>query len=151
MITTPGKTAAQGARAANCWAVASMVPRLGAGGWMPRPRKDSTASPRIAAGMATVACTRITEVALGRMCRASTQRSLAPSTTAAATKSSDLRRRVSERTTRITPGIWAMPMATAALPRLAPRMAANPTAMIRNGNASSRSVKREITASQARK
>ena len=52
---------------------------------------------------------------------------------------------------RITPGIWAMPIATAALPRLAPRMAASPTARMRNGNASSRSVNREITASQVRK
>lgn len=118
---------------------------------MPSPRNDSTASPRIAAGTATVACTRITDVALGRTCRARTHRSLAPSTTAAATKSSDLSRRVSERTTRMTPGICAIPMATAALVRLAPRMAARPTAMIRNGNASSRSVRREITASQARK
>ena len=95
--------------------------------------------------MATVACTRMTEVALGRMCRISTQRSLAPSTTAAATKSSDFRRRVSERTTRMTPGICAMPMASAALPRLAPRMAASPTARMRKGNASSRSVSREIS------
>ena len=105
----------------------------------------------MAAGIATVACTRITEEALGRTCRASTHRSPAPSTTAAETKSSDFSRSVSERTTRMTPGICAMPMAMAALPRLAPRMAARPTARMRNGNASSRSVNREITASALRK
>src|SRR3712207_8252048 len=43
-------------------------------------------------GSATVACTRITEVALGRICRTRTHRSLAPSTTAAATKSNEDRK-----------------------------------------------------------
>jgi hypothetical protein len=45
---------------------------------MPRPRKDSTASPMMAAGAATVACTMSTFTALGRMWRRSTTRSLAP-------------------------------------------------------------------------
>ena len=73
--------------------------------------------------------------------------SLAPSTTAAATKSSDFSRSASERTTRMTPGICAMPIAMAALPRRRPRIAAKPTARMRNGKASSRSVSREMTRS----
>jgi hypothetical protein len=56
-----------------------------------------------------------------------------------------------ERTMRMTPGICEIPIATAALPRLAPRMAARPTASIRNGKASSRSVNREMRESAARK
>src|SRR5262249_32255144 len=88
---TPGITAVHGASRNSGWALVIITPRDGAGGRMPRPRKDSTASPMIAAGAATVAWTISVLTALGRMCRPSTTASLAPSATAAATKSSPRR------------------------------------------------------------
>ena len=62
-----------------------MMPSDGVGGRTPSPRNDSTASPMMAAGAATVACTMSVFIALGRMCRRSTTVSLAPPAMAAVT------------------------------------------------------------------
>ena len=77
-MAAPGQMAIHGACSRNCWAAFSMVPHEGAGGWTPRPRKDSTASAMIAVGICTVACTTMALMMLGRMCRAITRRSPAP-------------------------------------------------------------------------
>jgi hypothetical protein len=100
--------------------------------------------------MMTVACTMMADVAFGRTCRSMIHTGEASMVRAPSTKSLSLMRRVSPRTTRIMVGIWAMPRAIAALPRLGPLMAASPTAMMRNGKARVTSVRREMTASNPR-
>ena len=147
-MDTPGNTAIHGPSRNSGWALASMTPSDGVGGRTPSPRKESTASPMMAAGAATVACTIRVLTALGRMWRRSTTPSLAPSAMAAATKSSPRRRSVSPRVTRTTCGICATPMAMVAVANDGPRIAASPTASTRNGNASSVSVSRDTTGSR---
>ena len=69
-IARPGKTASRGACETYDCASESITPHDGVGGWTPRPRNDSTASPMIAAGIVTVACTSSVEDMFGRTCRA---------------------------------------------------------------------------------
>lgn len=126
------------------------MPRLGSGGWIPRPRNDSSASPITATGMITVACTITEDAALGRTWVSSTRGPEAFIVFAASTNSRSRSRSVSARTTRIIVGTCATPSAIAAPLRLAPWIAASPTATIRNGNARVRSVSRDTTTSAAR-
>ena len=56
-MARPGHQAIQGAVSRNCWAVFSIVPQLGVGGWTPRPRNERMASAMIALGIETVAWT----------------------------------------------------------------------------------------------
>ena len=104
----------------------------------------------IAAGAATVASTISVFTELGRMCRRSSTKSLAPSATAPATKSSPRRRSASLRVTRTTAGMPATPIAVVAVSSDGPRIAASPTANTRNGNASSVSANRDTTRSRPR-
>ena len=63
----------------------SITPQDVAGDWTPSPRNDSTASPMIAAGIVTVACTIKVESMFGKMCFARIRASLAPFAIAART------------------------------------------------------------------
>src|ERR1700722_21041478 len=64
-----GKKNSQGSVVAASWPLAIRLPRDTSGGWMPRPRKDSTASMRIASATVRVALTMIGPIAFGIMCR----------------------------------------------------------------------------------
>src|SRR5439155_24898052 len=56
-MAMPGKIASRGACETYDCASESITPQDGVGGCTPRPRNESTASPMIAAGIVTVACT----------------------------------------------------------------------------------------------
>ena len=101
----------------------------------------------IAVGIVIVACTSSVETMLGSRWRRRITPSPAPLATAALTNSCSRSASASPRVTRMSPGMAAIPSASVALSSDGPRMAARPTASTRKGNASSTSVKREMTGS----
>ena len=119
-MQTPGSTASHGPSRNSGWALDSITPSDGVGGRMPRPRNDSTASPMIAAGAATVACTISVFTALGRMCRPQQHEVAGAVGDRAATKSSPRSRSVSPRVTRTIAGTPAMPIAMVAVQQRRP-------------------------------
>src|SRR5581483_7109019 len=84
-IARPGYTASRGACERYDCASWSIVPHDGAGGCTPSPRNERTASPTIASGIVTVACTSSVLVMFGRMCLKMIVASLAPFAIAAGT------------------------------------------------------------------
>src|SRR3712207_8093347 len=88
-IAVPGHTADSGALNTSSCELASMLPQEGAGGWMPRPRKLSAVSARIAPPTESAAATSTGPATLGATWRSSTRASVAPDTRAAATRSEE--------------------------------------------------------------
>ena len=98
----PGQSASSGAFQISSCALVSMLPQLGIGGWMPRPKKLSTLSNLITSPTASAVATRIGEIVLGRTWNSITRQGGAPMATAARTKSRDLSDSVAARTSRAT-------------------------------------------------
>ena len=65
-IAAPGRRQPAGSGQTYCCAPSSMLPQEGVGGWMPRPRKLSAASVRIALATPSVAATMIAGSAVGQ-------------------------------------------------------------------------------------
>ena len=84
-IASPGKIEIQGAVVIWSRASDSMLPQLGKGGRMPRPRNDSAASARTAPPMPSVPMTMIGPSMLGRSCVTMIRTSPYPRTFAACT------------------------------------------------------------------
>src|SRR5215467_9791506 len=79
-----------------------MLPQLGVGGWMPRPRKDSADSARMIWPTARLAATIITGRALGSRWRSITRMAPAPTERVATMNSRDRSDSASARTRRLT-------------------------------------------------
>ena len=92
---------------------ATIAPHVGVGGRTPKPRNDSAASMMIAAPMMSVVWTMIGLIALGRMCRNTMRRSLAPAALAASTNSFSRSERNSARTILARPPHARRPIRTA--------------------------------------
>ena len=65
-MASPAKIALQGESSRKLRPSDSMSPSEGVGGWVPRPRKESEASTRIAADSSRLVCTRITRGEIGQ-------------------------------------------------------------------------------------
>src|SRR5262245_19615845 len=99
-MASPGSTAIQGWISMYWRAALSMRPHDAVGGWVPRPRKDSAASVRMAVENDTVAWTRMGAITLGRTWRAIVRRLEAPIARAASMKGTCTTVRVGPRATR---------------------------------------------------
>src|SRR5439155_222016 len=87
ITAAPGKIATHGASSMYLRPVPSIVPQDGSGGWMPRPRKESVASARIAVESASVVCTIRGAMTFGSTCSDSTRVAPPPAARAASTYS----------------------------------------------------------------
>ena len=74
MMASAGKASVHQAVVTVLRASATIRPRLGVGGWVPRPRNDSDDSVRIAHDSASVICTTIGALTLGSTCRSRIRR-----------------------------------------------------------------------------
>jgi peptide/nickel transport system permease protein len=97
----------------------------------------------IAAAIASVACTSSGGTMFGSTCLTATRHGALPIARAASTKSSAFTASVVPRVRRMNTGVAEMPIAIMAFDRLGPRNAASAMARMRNGQASSASVRRE--------
>src|SRR5438132_1493537 len=95
---------------------------------MPRPRKLRAASTTMADATSSDVCTMIGAVTFGQMWRSMMRPGPAPSARAATTKSRSRTERVCPRTSRAKIGVNTTPMASMALVRPGPRLAAMATA-----------------------
>src|ERR1700733_1264716 len=102
-----------------------MLPQLGVGGWMPRPRKDRVDSKTMALGMYSVAMTRTGASRFGRMSRNMIRNGPAPSDLAASMYSFSLMDRVWPRTIRAMPAQEKKVTMTMMIVRLGPNTAAS--------------------------
>src|SRR5205807_9962355 len=68
-IAAPGRTAIHGSSSMYCRAALSINPQEAVGGWVPRPRKLSAASVRMAVERDTVVCTIKGAETFGTTCR----------------------------------------------------------------------------------
>ena len=101
---------------------------------MPRPRKLRAASTTMADATSSDVCTMIGAVTFGQMWRSMMRPDPAPSARAAMTKSRSRTERVCPRTSRAKIGVNTTPMASMALVRPGPRLAAMARASTKVGN-----------------
>jgi hypothetical protein len=92
-----------------------MLPQVGVSGGMPMPRKESTASIRIALAQTKVPCTISAGTVFGRMWRTSSTGVRVPAMMAASTYGSSRTESTIERTRRTTRGISGTMIATMTL------------------------------------
>ena len=100
VMATPGMVGIHQACHTRSCEYPSICPRLGVGGWMPRPRKLSAASNTITTGRCRVASTSTVGRTFGSTCCARIRTSEAPTARAAAANSRSRKDRTSARTTR---------------------------------------------------
>src|SRR5882757_609941 len=107
------------------WALVSMFPQLGRGGWTPSPRNDRAASCRMQLATVRVKITTIWLSAAGRRCRVINQPRPAPTARAAWTNSRSRTVMTTPRTTRPVVGHTNTPRATISIHTLGPKMPAS--------------------------
>ena len=109
-IITPGGTTSHQARTKYEAPFVSMLPQLGVGGTMPRPRKLRADSSRMIAPISIAARMKMRGRTFGRMCRNMIRRSRAPIVRADVTNSRSRRLSVWPRTNRQMPVQLSKPM-----------------------------------------
>ena len=147
VIARPGKNAIHQAWLNSSWPEASIAPQLVRGGAMPRPRKDSALSTRMAVPTCRVASATIVPARLGSTWRNTTRVSEAP---AARRPSTNWRSRivmVADRVTRAQAAQPVRPSTRKSTGRDAPRLAMIASATRMNGSASWASIRIETTLS----
>src|SRR5579883_2522035 len=109
-MAQPGRTAIQGAISMYCRASLSMRPHDGVGGWVPRPRKLSAASVRIAVDSDTVVCTSSGAEMLGTTWRSMMAGVETPTARAASMYGSCATVKVGPRATLANVGAYTIPI-----------------------------------------
>ena len=128
----------------------SMLPQLGRGGWMPRPRNDSVDSSRIRAPSWAVATTTSGASTFGSTSRKASRSGPAPSARAASTDSCSRTSSTEPRTVRACTAQLRSARTPSRVATLAPSTAMNPIASSSEGNASWMSAARITSASATR-
>src|SRR3954454_14733073 len=141
-MARPGNHTSHGATSIWLCAESSRFPHVGVGGWIPKPRKESTDSVRIAAATDSVTFTMIGPIAFGIRFDVMIRRSELPAARAASTNSFSLRERNTPRTMRAS-GIQKNRLKTMTMSRMLPPSTVAPMIKItRKGNDRNRSVMR---------